>query len=121
MSHAVDLPDDLVADARAVSESSARSVSAQIEHWARLGRTVDTLLHPASPNRRESANGETLAERIAAVETPAGRQRLAEYLKTRPFPHYEPVPGKPGCFVRISADGDRMVGRFVERRFEAAD
>jgi len=57
---------------------------------------------------------------LDAVDSPEGRRRLADYLATRPFPHYEAAPGKPGRLVRIEADGSRTVGRFVGRRFRAS-
>jgi hypothetical protein len=52
------------------------------------------------------------------VQSPAGRQRVAEHLKTRPFPHYEPADS-PGLLVRIDSNGKRTVGRFVNREFQA--
>jgi hypothetical protein len=52
--------------------------------------------------------------------TPAGRQRVFEYLKTRPYPHFEAAAGASGLLVRIEADGQRTVGRFVNRRLEPA-
>ena len=38
----------------------------------------------------------------------------------RPFPHFEPAPGKAGLLIRIDEDGKRTVGRFVGREFRAA-
>jgi hypothetical protein len=57
---------------------------------------------------------------LASADSAAGRRRVADYLATRPFPHYETAPGRPGLLVRIDADGSRTVGRFVNRRFQAA-
>jgi hypothetical protein len=53
------------------------------------------------------------------IEMDVGRQRVKEYLKTLPFPHFEAAPGHPGLLVRIEADGTRTVGRFVNRIFKA--
>ena len=44
MAQPVELSDDLVLDARLTGEASERSISWQIEHWARLGRAVDAVL-----------------------------------------------------------------------------
>jgi hypothetical protein len=41
-----------------------------------------------------------------------------DYLRSRPFPHYEPAPNKPGMLVRIEAGGKRIVGRFLGRQFK---
>jgi len=58
-----------------------------------------------------------ISECLASVDSPEGRCRVAEYLASRPFPHYEAAPGKPGLLVRIEADWTRTVGRFVDREF----
>jgi hypothetical protein len=57
-----------------------------------------------------------LWECLRSVNTREGHQRLAAYLKSRPFPHFEPAP-EPGLIVKIDADGTRTVGRFVGREF----
>ena len=49
-----------------------------------------------------------------------GRRRVAEFLRTQPYPHYEPAPDAPGLLVRIEAGGKRTRGRFVNRQFQAA-
>jgi hypothetical protein len=54
------------------------------------------------------------------VDSPAGRHRVAGFLRTQPYPHYEPAPAAPGLLVRIEADGNRTLGRFVNRQFQAA-
>lgn len=56
---------------------------------------------------------------LRLVETPAGREHLAAALRREPFPHYGPAPGSVGVLVRVEADGARVVGRFVNRRFIA--
>ena len=58
-----------------------------------------------------------LSECLGTVESPEGRRRVAEHLKTLPYPHYE-QSDTPGLLVRITADGKRNIGRFVNRRFE---
>lgn len=58
----------------------------------------------------------TLSECFAQVGMPLGRERLAQYLATRPYPHYEPAEHL-GLLMRLDADGTRTVGRFVNRRF----
>jgi hypothetical protein len=59
-----------------------------------------------------------LSYALESVDTPAGRERLAAYLESRPFPHYQPHPEKPGLLVRINEDGSRTTGRFVNRKFK---
>lgn len=56
---------------------------------------------------------------IAAVDSEPSKQRLADYLFSLPYPHYEPVPGNVELVVQIQEDGTRSVGRFEGREFIA--
>lgn len=56
---------------------------------------------------------------IAAVDSETSKQRLAEYLSSLPYPHYEPVPGNVELVVQVQEDGTRSVGRFQGRKFIA--
>jgi hypothetical protein len=58
-----------------------------------------------------------LSECLESVDTPEGRERVADFLRGGPFPHYQPHPDRPGLLVRIDADGSRTVGRFVNREW----
>ena len=58
-----------------------------------------------------------LSECLAEVGTPIGRAWVAKYLRSRPFPHYKPVPGAQEMLLRIAADGKRTMGWFVNREF----
>jgi hypothetical protein len=57
---------------------------------------------------------------LTTVDSHEGRQRVAEYLSSQPFPHYEPAPGSRGLLVRIEASGRRTVGKFVSGEFRPA-
>lgn len=63
-------------------------------------------------------NPRPLSECLKSVDTPEGRQRVAAYLDSQPFPHFRPYPGKPRLLERIEEDGTRTIGRFVNRKFE---
>ena len=60
---------------------------------------------------------QSIAEILETVDTPSGRERLQRFLDTQPFPHYKSGLGKHGMLVRISEDGSRTLGRFVNREF----
>lgn len=119
MSQPVKLSDALVLDARMAGEVFERSIAGQVEFWARLGRAIEPLLQgtQALALCRQAA-AQPLSECLASVDTPDGRQRVADYLRSQPYPHYEPAPGRPGLLVRIEANGRRTVGRFVNRQFK---
>jgi hypothetical protein len=120
MSQPVKVSDNLLLDARLTGETMHRSIAGQIEFWACLGRAVEPLLQGAQALALcRSGAARPLSECIAEVDTPAGRQRLSEYLATEPFPHYEAAQDSPGLLVRIDFDGTRTTGRFVNRQFVA--
>src|SRR5882672_2359433 len=118
MSQPVKVSDELLLDARLAGEAAERSIAGQIEYWARLGRAVELHLRAAEAIRLKRA-GEvcSLSELMATVGTPSGRKRLASALRARPFPHFEPAPGKRRLLVRIEENGVRTLGRFVDGTF----
>jgi hypothetical protein len=61
-----------------------------------------------------------LSDLLLSVDSPAGRERVARYLQTLPFPHFRAAPGQRGLLERIEGDGTRTVGRFVNRVFVPA-
>ena len=118
MSQPVKVSDALVLDARLVGEVAERSIAGQIEFWARLGRAVERLLRgDEALALRRAGDAKSLSECLRSVDSPQGRQRVAEHLKTRPYPHYE-AADVPGLLVKIEANGKRTVGRFVNREFQ---
>ena len=118
MGQPVKLSDELILDARMTSELAKRSIAGQIELWAGLGRAVEALLRtPEVLALMKAGAVRPLSECLAEPGTPTGAKRVAEYLKTRPYPHYEPDPDAPGLLVRIEEDGTRTRGRFVNRKF----
>ena len=119
MSQPVKLSDALVLDARLAGEVFERSLTGQVEFWARLGRAIEPLLQGTQVLALcRNAAAQPLSVCLESVDSPVGRRRVAEYLDTQPFPHYEPAPDAPGLLVRIEADGQRTLGRFVNRQFQ---
>ena len=119
MSQPVKVSDALVLDARLMGEATQRSIAGQIEFWARLGRAVETLLRGDQVLALcKSGKARPLSACLESVDSPEGRKGLAEHLRALPFPHYAPAPG--GLLVRIEANGKRITGRFVNRKFQAA-
>jgi len=116
MSQPVKLSDSLILDARLASECMQRSIAGQVELWARLGAALAPLLQGTQVMalRRQGA-ARSLMECLADI--PENREQVLAHLKSRPFPHYEPDPDRPGLLIRTAADGTRTVGRFVNRAF----
>jgi hypothetical protein len=122
MGQPVNLSDELVLDARLTAEVAERSIAGQIEFWAQLGRALEPLLEGARAMAlRQAGAVRPLSECLGQVDSDAGRQRVASFLDSRPFPHFEPVPGASGLLVRIDEDGTRTTGRFAGREFRASE
>jgi hypothetical protein len=119
MSQPVKISDTLVLDARLTGEVAERSIAGQIEFWARLGRAIEPLLRgDKALALRRAGDSKPLSECLRSVDSPEGRKRVAEHLKSRPYPHYE-AADLPGLLVRIESNGKRTLGRFVNREFQA--
>ena len=119
MSQAVKLSDELVLDARVIGKAVHRSIARQVEHWAGLGRAIESILQGRQTLAlSQIASACPLSECLDSVDAPEGRRRVAEFLENQPYPHYEPALDSPGLLVRIDSDGARTVGRFVHREFQ---
>ena len=119
MSQPVKISDALLLDARVTANVAERSIASQIEYWAQLGRAIEPLLQGAQALAlRQSGEARPLSACIESVGTDEGRKRVADYLDSQPFPHYEADPEIPELLVRIDEDGTRTRGRFVNREFK---
>jgi hypothetical protein len=115
----VKVSDALVLDARLMGEATQRSIAGQIEFWARLGRSIETLLRGDQLLALcKAGKARPLSACLKSVDSAEGRRRLAQHLKSLPYPHFEPAPGSRGLLVRIEATGKRTTGRFVNRKFQ---
>ena len=120
MGQPVKLSDQLVLDARIVGETAERSIAGQIEFWARLGRAIEPVLRTDDALRlKRRGEAAPLSACLGDVDTAPGRERVKAFLETRPYPHFEPAPGRPGLVVKIDEDGTRTIGRFVNRKFKS--
>jgi len=58
---------------------------------------------------------------LDAADSAKGRERLARYLKTQPYPHYESDPSNHDLIVRVEENGTRVSGHFVNKTFVAVN
>ena len=122
MGQPVKIADDLVLDARMMGKIDHRSIAGQIEFWAHLGEALEPLLQGIQVMALMRAkSAKPLSACLESVDSPEGRRRVADHLKSLPFPRYEPAPDRPGFLVRTAEDGVVAVGRFVNRRFMVLD
>ena len=127
----VKVSDRLLALAREEAKSAHRSTTAQIEHWATLGRAVEVLVAYSDVLALKRA-GQTLPipARVPPGEVHDLLTRLAEdsdratvraRIRASGTPLYTTDLAHPGMIVEVRADGTRTVGRFEGRRFVPAE
>lgn len=129
----VKLSDELVLAARMEAEATDRTITSQIEHWAKLGRAAEAQLSygevvqlklgaaaaGAAGNPPARATALSRLESVAHGET--GRDSVLAALRAQGRPVYEAAPDQPGFVVRVDPDGTRTVGRFEGRQFVVRD
>src|ERR1051325_6251812 len=105
----VKLSDELVKDARREAEAADRSLTSQIEHWARLGRKVEHVLRyeevlslkragdalPDPPTRR------AILAALRGIAAPGARTELAAKLREGRTVYQD---AGSGSIERIEAD-----------------
>ena len=128
----VKLSDELVQSARREAEVTDRSITAQIEHWAKLGRAVEAALkYPDVLAIKRSggdlanafdgkAKRQAVHARLERIATSNDRSQVTDALRRRGKPVYGTDPAYPGMVVRIDPDGTRTPGHFENRRFVPA-
>lgn len=124
----VKLSDDLVTLARAEAEASNRSIAAQVEHWARVGRAAERVLQhvdvlalkrdvPLQEAFPQEGKLEAVVAALEGIGSSADRTAALERVQRGERPVYGTDPRFPGLVVRIDPDGTRIPGRFENRRF----
>jgi hypothetical protein len=126
----VKISDRLLARARAEARGAHRSVTAQIEHWATLGRAVETLTahrdilmlkrageHLAMPRYVNPQEVHDVLMRL--VEDP-DRTPVTAAIRAGGGPIYGADPEDPEGVVQIAPGGRRTRGRFEGRTFVPA-
>ncbi len=121
--------DGLFAMAKQEAQATQRSITAQIEHWARIGRAVETILahqellglkqagelltplYPSAARRRE------VHDLLAQIADSNDREATTSGLRTSGKPVYATDPKYPGMIVQVLPDGTRTPGRLEGRRF----
>ena len=124
--------DSLFAVAKQEAQATQRSITAQVEHWARIGRAVEAilahqelltlkqvgeLLTPLYPSTSRRQEVHDLLTRIAAS---ADREVTRNALRASGTPVYATDPEHPGTIVQVLPDGTRTSGHLEGRRFVPA-
>ena len=105
-----------------------RSITSQIEHWAKIGRSGETVLRhqevqtlKRSPLNARLTSGarHAIQAALARVIAESDRRSLARSLQTGRTV-YQSDPAGSGLTERIEPDGSRTLGRLINRRFVPA-
>jgi hypothetical protein len=134
MPQPVKLSDSLINAARDAAAGAHRSLAAQVEHWAALGRAIEGRLTadqsaalknmiraPSSTYGNPDQLNAALAAALAHAVHPASQKAFAAELGRDPEPSYSADPALPGCILRENADGTRTPGHWVNDRFVALE
>jgi hypothetical protein len=125
--------DDLFAAAKQEAAAENRSITAQVEHWARIGRGVEAVLAhgellgikkaaavlgPAFPQADRRREVHDLLMRVAES---SDRGRVTKAIRSSGTALYEADPSDSRLVVQALPDGTRTRGRIEGRRFIAAE
>jgi hypothetical protein len=130
---AIKISKNLAEAARSAAEWSDRSITGQIEHWASLGKAVESQISVAAAMELKKCGGnlnalesseqrvslESVLQQLGAVSSGNARSSLAAKLRQEHTYLYESSATHPGCVERIAADGTRVIGKMVEGKFVA--
>lgn len=94
----------LTVRARAEAELLERSLTEQVEHWARLGQVVEAAISAtAMRGLKKRSHDAELDQRLALAASPEGRARAAALIRTRNAVRYG--ARDDGAIVGLGRDG----------------
>jgi len=113
---------DLVNLARTTGALFDRPPTAQIEHWAKLGRVLDSvLLGESAANVKQRGSIVDIDRVVALSQSAKGQKRALALIAKHAGPVYETDPKEPDLVVERRADGSIRRGRFSNRQFVSID
>ena len=126
----VKVSDRLLAMAKQEALGTHRSATAQIEHWATLGRGVEALVAYSEVLALKRA-GQTLPippfvrreevhDLLMRIVTDGSREGVKARIRAAGAPLYTIHPDDPLMVVEVGADGSRTPGYLEGRRFVPA-
>ena len=121
--------DSLFACAKQEAQATQRSITAQVEHWARIGQAVEAilahqelltlkqvgeLLTPVFPSavRRQKVH-----DLLSQIADSTDREATKTVLRASGTPLYTADPEHPSIIIQVRPDGTRVPGRMEGRRF----
>jgi hypothetical protein len=126
----VKVSDRLLAMAREEAKGTHRSATAQIEHWATLGRAIEVLVAYSQVLALKRAgqalpvptfvSRDEVHDLLARLVEDVDREAVKARIRYAGTPLYTTDPDHPGMIVEVQADGTKIVGHLEGRRFVPA-
>jgi ParD-like antitoxin of type II bacterial toxin-antitoxin system len=129
---AVKISEELAEAARLEAVHTDRSLTGQVEHWAKIGRATEANMTVSVVTALKRSGGD-----LNAIEDPAARRAVLEALdRLKTGEHfaatsekllkvggarYEVDPLDPKGIVQVRPDGSRVRGKMVGRKFVSAE
>jgi hypothetical protein len=126
----VKISDRLLARARQDAKGAHRSVTAQIEHWATLGRAVEVIAghrevlalkrvgqHLSIP---PYVSPQEIHDLLTRIGNDPDREAIKADIRAAGTPIYSGDPDDPTGVIEIAPEGRRTRGRFEGGKFVAA-
>ncbi len=118
---------ELVQAASAVAERQKRSVPRQIEYWAELGRSVESVLDPETLIAVQEGLARLVVEMAPSapvssadvfrdLDNSRARGTLSTRVSSAPV-RYQASTSAPGLLEQIHSDGAKILGRFSSGQF----
>ncbi len=124
--------ESLYAIAKQEAQATERSITAQVEHWALIGRAVEALLahqelltlkqvgEVLTPLFPSDARRQEVHDLLTRIAGSTDREPTKKALRESGSPLYAADPEHPGLIVQVLPDGTRTPGRLEGRRFVPA-
>ncbi|MBI4657390.1 MAG: hypothetical protein HY735_00850 [Verrucomicrobia bacterium] len=124
---AIKVSAELAESAREAAEAADRSLTGQIEHWAKIGRAAEAVMPvpvaaalKLSVGDIDAIQDESIRRRvIEALEALRTKQpgEIRKLIGLDKNPAFEPDPNNPDGIIRVDPDGTRTRGTLKRRTF----
>jgi hypothetical protein len=112
---------ELIKEARASGTVFHRSIAQQLEHWANLGKVLESVLTVRSVAHVKSLKKPVGLDRLLArARSPEGKRRTLALLAKKKGPLYGVKANRPGVMLQYQPDGKTVAGRMSKGVFVPA-
>ena len=88
--------------AREAASIQDRSLTEQVEHWARLGQVVESALQSSTVrDLKQISHEDRLMAALALADTSAGRKKVSRALAKKHAVRYGASPDDPAKVIRV--------------------